>query len=116
MTRGAWGEQAAAEYLIGKGYEILDRNYRTRWGEIDLVAVQGRFLVFVEVKTRRSERFAQAREAVDARKQERLILTAEAWIQAHPTARQPRMDVIEVYGIEGGAVRAINHLENAFDA
>ncbi len=116
MTRGAWGEQAAAEYLTHKGYEIVARNYRTRWGEIDLIAVQGGFLVFAEVKTRRSERFAQAREAVDARKQERLILTAEAWMQAHPTALQPRMDVIEVYGTEGGTAPAIYHLENAFDA
>ncbi len=114
--RGAWGEQAAVDYLQHKGYEILDCNYRTRWGELDIVAANERYLVFAEVKTRASQRFAAAREAVNQSKQNRLILTAEQWMQEHPTTLQPRMDVIEVYGIEGEPVKAIYHLENAFDA
>lgn len=114
--RGAWGEQAAADFLVQKGYTILARNYRTRRGEIDIIAVCEKYLVFVEVKTRRSGRFCTAREAVDERKQRRLILTAEQWMQAHPTALQPRMDVIEVYGFENEPVYEIHHLENAFDA
>ena len=114
--RGAWGEQAAADYLQRKGYEILDRNYRTRWGELDIVAAYGRYLVFVEVKTRSSQRFAAAREAVNQSKQNRLIRTAEQWMQEHHTLLQPRIDVIEVYGAEGGPAKAIYHLENVFDA
>lgn len=114
--RGAWGEQAAADFLVQKGYTILARNYRTRQGEIDLVATCARYLAFVEVKTRKSGRFCAAREAVDERKQGRLILAAEQWMQEHPTALQPRMDVIEVYGPEGGPAYEIHHLENAFGA
>lgn len=114
--RGAWGEQAAAAFLMQKGYTILARNYRIREGEIDLVAASAQYLVFVEVKTRKSRRFCAAREAVDERKQRRLILTAEHWMQEHPTALQPRMDVVEVYGSEGGPACEIHHWENAFDA
>ena len=114
--RGDWGEQAAADFLRKKGYTILAQNYRTRQGEIDLIAACARYLVFVEVKTRKSGRFCAACEAVNQRKQERLILTAEQWLQTYPTSLQPRMDVIEVYGDEGGPARQIYHLENAFDA
>ena len=58
MKRGAWGEAAAAAFLQAQGYTILARNFRTRWGEIDLVASDAKYLVFVEVKTRRSDHFA----------------------------------------------------------
>lgn len=113
--RGRWGEQAAADFLERQGYTILARNYHTRWGEIDLIAEDGRYLAFVEVKTRSSDRYAAAREAVTPAKQHRLILTAEYWLAEHPTTRQPRLDVIEVYGPEGGPADRICHWKNAFE-
>lgn len=116
MKRGDWGEQAAADYLTARGYTIVSRNYRTRWGEIDLIVQDDTYLAFVEVKTRKSGYFGAAREAVGTAKQHRIIQTALAWLSEHPTTRQPRLDVIEVYGPEGGPARYIEHIPNAFEA
>ena len=113
--KGAWGEKAAQEWLEKQGWRTVQANFRTRFGEIDLIAENERFLVFFEVKTRKNDRFAAAREHVTAAKQARVIAAAEAWLQAHPSGLQPRFDVIEVYGEEGAPVPPrINHLENAF--
>ena len=115
---GAWGEAQAAEYLRRHGYEILAANYRTRVGEIDLIARKRRFLAFVEVKLRASDRFAEAREFVKAAKQDRIRSTALLWLEEHDEAEklQPRFDVIEIYAPEGADTKKprINHLENAF--
>ena len=113
---GAWGEAVAAEYLRKKRYEIVATGYRCRFGEIDLIVQNRRYLVFVEVKLRRSDRFAEAREFVDSRKQERLRVTAELYLDQFPTERQPRFDVIEVYAPDGTATKRphIIHLEDAF--
>lgn len=116
MTRGAWGEAVAAAYLRKKGYRIVKQNFSTRFGEIDLIVQDARYIVFVEVKTRKSDRFGAAREAVDLHKQRRLIATAEQWLQRNPTNLQPRFDVVEIYGEEDLPVRSIEHIENAFDA
>ena len=116
MTRGAWGEAVAAAYLRKKGYRIVKQNFSTRFGEIDLIVQDARYIVFVEVKTRKSDRFGAAREAVDLHKQRRLIATAEQWLQRNPTNLQPRFDVVELYGEEDLPVRSIEHIENAFDA
>jgi len=110
---GEWGEAQAAALLRRKGFRIVAQNFRTRYGELDIVAEKDGFLVFAEVKTRKNDRFAAAREAVDARKQERLRVTAELWLQGHPTGLQPRFDVIEVYGGPGTEPRLV-HIENAF--
>ncbi len=114
-TKGSWGEERAARYLRLRAYRILERNYRCRLGEIDLIASRGRFLVFAEVKLRKSDRFAEAREFVTRAKQERILATAQIWMQEHETTLQPRFDVIEIYALEGpdGRVR-VNHIENAF--
>ena len=109
--KGAWGENAAAEWLVSRGWHILERNYRTRFGELDIIAENERFLVFFEVKTRRNARFAAACEAVTPAKQARLIAAAEAWL---PAEKQPRFDVIEVYGEAGAAAPRIRQIENAF--
>ena len=114
MTSGAWGEQIAADFLARRGFAIVARNFRTRWGEIDIIAQDGKYIVFAEVKARKSDRFAAAREHVTPRKQARIIAAAAEWLQAHPDAGQPRFDVIEVYGRSGTAAPRINHLENAF--
>ncbi len=113
MTRGAWGEEQAAAFLLRQGGRVLARNFRTRYGELDVVAELNGYLVFAEVKTRRNDRFARAREAVTVQKQERLRITAELWLQGHPTGLQPRFDVIEVYGEPGGRAEIVQ-IENAF--
>lgn len=113
---GAWGEAQAAEYLRRKHYKIIACNYSCRFGEIDLIAQNRKYTVFVEVKLRKSEAFAQAREFVTASKQEKLRATALMWLQENPDSRQPRFDVIEIYaprGIETENPQII-HLENAF--
>ena len=113
---GAWGEALAAEYLRKKHYTILASGYHSRFGEIDLIASNRKFLVFVEVKLRRSAKFAQAREFVDRRKQDRLRTTAAIYLSQYPTRLQPRFDVIEIYAPEGvnTARPEIHHLEDAF--
>lgn len=113
MTRGEWGEAQAAAFLMQKGFQIIARNFRTRFGELDIIAKKDGFLVFAEVKTRKNDRFAAASEAVTAKKQAKLRVTAEFWLRENPTSLQPRFDVIEVYGVPGGRVRILQ-LENAF--
>ena len=113
---GAWGEERAAKYLKKKGFRIVERNFSCRWGEIDLIAADRSYLVFVEVKLRKSDAFARAAEFVDLRKQARLTAAAELWLSQHETELQPRFDVIEIYAPEGEQTRkpVINHLEDAF--
>lgn len=116
-TLGRWGERKAADWLRRRGYRILERNFRCRFGEIDLIAVRGDFLVFVEVKLRRDDRYGAAAEFVDARKQQRVRTAAELWLQRHPTEeRQPRFDVIEVYAPHGTRtwLPKIRQIEDAF--
>ena len=113
---GAWGEALAAEYLRKKHYKIIASGYHSRFGEIDLIVRNRKFLVFAEVKLRKSARFAQAREFVDRNKQDRLRMTASIYLSENPTDLQPRFDIIEVYAPEGTATVApeIYHLEDAF--
>ena len=113
---GAWGEALAAEYLRKKRYQILSTNYRSRFGEIDLIAANRKYLVFVEVKLRKSDSFANAFEYVDTRKQDRIRTTASFYLAEFPTEQQPRFDVIEIYAPQGtDTLRPeIHHLEDAF--
>ena len=113
---GAWGEAVAAEYLRKKHYKIIASGYHSRFGEIDLIVQNRKYLVFVEVKQRKSAKFAQAREYVDSRKQDRLRMTASIYLSENPTNLQPRFDVIEVYAPEGTATvnPEIFHMEDAF--
>ena len=113
---GGWGEALAAEYLRKKRYEIVACGYRCRFGEIDLIVKNKKYLAFVEVKLRKSDRFAGAMEYVDRRKQDRIRMTASIYLSQNETALQPRFDVIEIYAPEGTAtVRPqIVHMEDAF--
>ena len=113
---GAWGEALAAEYLRKKRYQILAAGYRCKFGEIDLIARNRKFLIFVEVKLRRSADFARAMEYVDRRKQDRIKTTALMYLSKMPTDLQPRFDVIEIYAPEGSATAhpEIHHMEDAF--
>lgn len=114
---GAWGEAKAAQYLKKKHYKILSTGYRSRFGEIDIIASNKKYLVFAEVKLRKSDVFAQAREFVDSYKQNRLRTTAAMYLSENPTQLQPRFDVIEIYAPQGTETAApqINHIEDAFE-
>jgi len=112
---GKWGESRAGAFLRGKGYRLVAANYRTRFGEIDIVAQKGSLTVFVEVKLRKDSRFAQAREFVDIHKQKKIKAAAEMWLAQNPTDGPARFDVIEIYAARGpGEEPGICHIENAF--
>lgn len=113
---GAWGEALAATYLQKKRYRIVATNYKCRFGEIDLIVSNRKYLVFVEVKLRKSDKFATAAEFVDSRKQDRLRTTASVYLAEFPTQLQPRFDVIEIYAPQGVETLhpEIHHLEDAF--
>ena len=113
---GAWGERLAASYLRRRFYRIVETGYRSRFGEIDIIAKRGRYLVFVEVKLRKSDSFAEAKEFVDAGKQQRLIQTAAMYLSRYPEDQLTRFDVIEIYAPDGVKTKhpTINHLEDAF--
>lgn len=114
--KGCWGEALALQYLKKKGYTPVTMGYRSRFGEIDLIVKDTQYIVFAEVKVRKNDSFAEAREFVDFRKQSRIRKTAELWLSASDTTLQPRFDVIEIYAVLGTntAHPTINHLENAF--
>ena len=100
-TGGCYEEMAAA-YLSENGYEVLTRNYRDRQGEIDIIARDGRYLVFIEVKYRKDDRNGSPAEAVTAGKQKKIIRTARHYLYAHGLGdTQPcRFDVIAILGDE----------------
>ncbi len=106
----------AAEYLRKKHWQILAAGYRSRFGEIDLIAQNKKYLIFVEVKLRKSRDFAAAREYVDRRKQDRIRVTASVYLSQNPTQLQPRFDVIEIYAPAGVNTQTpeINYMEDAF--
>lgn len=114
---GPWGEALAAEYLRKKRYTLLAAGFRCRFGEIDLIVRDKKYLVFVEVKLRKNAAFAQAREFVDRRKRDRIRVTASVYLEKHPTDLQPRFDVIEIYAPQGRETSdpEIIHLEGAFE-
>ncbi|HYV85474.1 MAG TPA: YraN family protein [Patescibacteria group bacterium] len=113
---GRDGEAIAAGHLERKGWRILERGFRTRTGEIDLVAAEGDLLVFVEVKTRSGLGCGRPAEAVDARKRGRILRAAQLWLARHGRAEAPcRFDVIEILA-EAGAPARIHHIPDAFQA
>lgn len=113
---GRWGEALAAAFLEKKKYEPVASNYACRYGEIDLIVRNKKYIVFVEVKLRRSAEFANAADYVDLRKQNRIRTTAELYLSQHETELQPRFDVVEIYAPQGMETKKpiINHLEDAF--
>lgn len=114
LALGAWGEEQAAEYLRLQGMKILQRNYRTPVGEIDIIAKNKKFLVFVEVKTRRGVAFGSPQEAVGERKQRQIIRTCQWYLQEHKCGKlQPRFDVAAVLSEKDGTAQ-ITYLEDAF--
>lgn len=113
---GRWGEALVAEDLKKKGWKIVAAGFRCRMGEIDLIVQNRDFLVFVEVKLRKNDKFGQAAAFVDHNKQRKLRAAAEYYLLRHPTQLQPRFDVAEVYAPQGTETGkpAIFYIENAF--
>lgn len=113
---GALGEQSAETHLRSAGYTIVARNWRCRTGEIDIVAMDGQTLVFVEVRTRSSAfRFGTPQESVDARKQRQIMETSQIYLhQRGQHERQIRFDVISVYMNPAGELNQIEHIRWAF--
>ncbi len=113
LELGKAGEDAAATFYRRRGYRIVDRNYRCRAGEIDLVVRRGRLLVFCEVKTRTSALWGAPAEAVGPLKQNRIRRSAGIWLAEHRGSRRElRFDVISVAVAEGGL--ELTHLPGAF--
>lgn len=111
---GRWGEERAAEYLCHNGLNVLERNYRCPVGEIDIIAMQGNTLVFIEVKTRRSLRYGLPAEAVTFKKQMKYFKIAQYYMKENGIKDlNCRFDVVEVILGHDGSCR-LNHIVNAF--
>lgn len=107
------GENAAVEYLEKKGYDIIERNYRKGYGEIDIIAVKEKTLVFVEVKTRTSSQFGTPFEAITPRKLQDIIKTSQVYVLFHPhLPKLLRIDAISVLLNNGEKIGTIEHIEN----
>lgn len=116
LQLGKWGEEQVADRLRRQGWRIAARNFRCRLGEIDIIAENGIYLAFVEVKLRKNSQYGAACEAVTPSKQRKLRLTAQFYLMGHPTGLQPRFDVAEVYAPQGVRTEKpdIYYIENAF--
>ena len=119
MTRGdtgRLGEALCARYLERHGYTIAACNFHARCGEVDVIAETESEICFVEVKTRRENAMVSPAQAVDLQKQQKLVLTAQVYLQQHPSEKQPRFDVFEVLTDAKGKPTRQRHLLHAFDA
>ena len=121
LLLGDRGERAAVKYLKKQGFRIIAKRYRNSYGEVDIIAQDGKTTVFVEVKTRTSTNDGQPFEAVDLRKQEKITRIALAWLKKHGRLEQPaRFDVVAIvwpslrHTVK--STPAIRHFKNAFDA
>ena len=112
---GEYGEIIAARYLRKHGYIIVEGNYSCKFGEIDIVAEDKKYVVFVEVKTRSEGMRYSPSDAVDSAKRARIVATSQFYLKSYDLIRQPRFDIIEVYFKDDEPVK-INHIENAFDS
>lgn len=116
-TLGERGERAAARMLYRLGYKIVTTRHRQRYGEIDIVALEDKTIIFVEVKTRRTSSPGSAAEAVDAVRQARLTRAALAFLKAHGLLEYPsRFDVVEVLWPEDAKEPTLRHIPDAFPA
>lgn len=112
---GKRGEDIATEYLLKKKYNVIMRNFHTRYGEVDIIAADEQYIIFAEVKTRNQFAVSRPSEWVDFSKQRKIIMTASIYLQKNPTDLQPRFDIIEVVLSKGTSeILNLNHIENAF--
>ena len=113
--KGKFGEDCAAKFLEAKGYSIVARNFRIRSAEIDIIAQLDNLIIFVEVKARSNIRYGLPSEAVDFRKQKKIIKAAGVFLQDENFCNCAcRFDVVEIY-LDGEHIEEINHIENAFE-
>lgn len=110
---GRRGEELAAQHLSAKGYQIVAHNWRCEQGELDLVARDGEWLIFVEVRARRGQALGTPEESITPAKQARLALLAEAYISEHDWGGPWRIDVIAVEMDKRGRLLRLDHYENA---
>ena len=117
VSRGAIGEVLAARFLRDKKWKIITANYRCRFGEIDIIAQDKSYIVFVEVNTRSVGAWVTPAEAVTSSKQRKIIQTAGLFLQNHTTKLQPRFDVIEVWTEKDDPLSLveINHIVGAYE-
>ncbi len=111
---GMLGENSVVKHLKKNKYKIVEQNYISRFGEIDIIAKNKEFLAFVEVKTRKENSLVSGLNAVDSIKQQKIILTAEYYLSQNETSLQPRFDVAEVIYAQNSKKLQINYIENAF--
>lgn len=114
-SRGNIGERLTARHLRDNGYNIIGANYSCRFGEIDVIASNKKYIAFVEVKTRGQNAIANPCESVNFAKQERLRKTALMYLSNNETKLQPRFDVCEVILDNENNLVSINYIENAFE-
>lgn len=119
-TIGRYGEEIACEYLRKQKFKILEQNYYASHNEIDIIAENKQYIIFVEVKTRSCTRiddlnFGSPASAVTYSKQRRTLIAAQSYLNEHPTRKSPRLDVVEVFlDKNNNTVLKINHIEDAF--
>ncbi|MBI2404605.1 YraN family protein [Candidatus Gottesmanbacteria bacterium] len=110
---GKKGEQLAAEYLVSHGFRIIDRNFKARYGELDIIAIQGTVLVFIEVKTRVGREFGLPEEAVTPRKLAEVVKTAQYYKLLHPNLPESlRIDVIGIELFSDETIKYFHHIKN----
>ena len=110
---GKWGEQIARDLLISKGYQILEQNWVCGHKEIDIIALDGKELVIVEVRTRRVQCLVDPEETVDKIKQRYLIWSAEAYVERNNLDMDVRFDIVAIL-VDNKNERRVEHIENAF--
>ncbi len=114
--KGKIGEDYALKFLKKKGFKILDRNMRNKFSEIDIIAKNKDYIIFVEVKSRSSEDYLRPSASVDFQKQRKIVAAAAEYIKINNITLQPRFDIAEVFlGLDKIKSYKINYIENAYD-
>ena len=114
MDEGRAGEDYTADLLAAEGFRIVSRNFHSRFGEMDIIAENGQYIIFVEVKTRREGSISSPLEAVTSAKRRKIVRTAQAYLLKNPSGLQPRFDVCAVIRKRDGRMEA-DYLPDAFD-
>lgn len=112
---GDLGERQVSSFIVEKGYIVSARNYRTKYGEIDIIAENNKEILFIEVKTRSKSPFGKPQDYVNLQKKRRIFMTASNYLRSNGFGLKPRFDVAEVM-VSGERVIEINYIENAFGA
>lgn len=110
---GKLGEHYTQLYLKRKGYEIVDANFKSRFGEIDIIAKNDKYIAFVEVKTRKADGLSHPFESITSSKRAKVIKTAQFYLMRYPSKLQPRFDAAAVF-TKDGELQKIEYIENAF--